>query len=100
MASLLSREWFRVGFSSVELRCFLPVLSRYFYLLVSKRYGYISAAWNRILTAVEKTRNKESGMLRLFPANLTGEGLFGLAEAAVSKMTESVGMTEFFFILY
>lgn len=41
---------------------------------------------------VEKTRDKDDGLLRLFPANLTGDSLFGLTEAAVSKMTESVRM--------
>lgn len=39
---------------------------------------------------VERTRDKDDGLLRLFPANLTGDSLFGLTEAAVSKMTESV----------
>uniref|UniRef100_A0A183EE55 FYR C-terminal domain-containing protein n=1 Tax=Gongylonema pulchrum TaxID=637853 RepID=A0A183EE55_9BILA len=42
------------------------------------------------LAEVENTRDKADSMLRLFPANLTGEGLFGLAEAAISKMTESL----------
>ncbi|CAG9534833.1 unnamed protein product [Cercopithifilaria johnstoni] len=49
-----------------------------------------SAAWNHILMEVERTRDKDDGLLRLFPANLTGDSLFGLTEAAVSKMTESL----------
>ncbi|VDO44526.1 unnamed protein product [Onchocerca flexuosa] len=49
-----------------------------------------SAAWNHILMEVEKTRDKDDGLLRLFPANLSGDSLFGLNEAAVSKMTESL----------
>lgn len=44
---------------------------------------------------VERTRDKDDGLLRLFPANLTGDSLFGLTEAAVSKMTESVRMEIF-----
>uniref|UniRef100_A0A915PM90 Histone-lysine N-methyltransferase n=1 Tax=Setaria digitata TaxID=48799 RepID=A0A915PM90_9BILA len=49
-----------------------------------------SAAWNHILMEVERTRDKDDGLLRLFPTNLSGDGLFGLTEAAVSKMTESL----------
>ncbi|KAK6102077.1 SET domain family protein [Brugia pahangi] len=54
------------------------------------RENSASAAWNHILVEVERTRDKDDGLLRLFPANLTGDSLFGLTETAVSKMTESL----------
>lgn len=62
----------------------------YFFVLQVRRP--ILAAWNNVLTEVEKTRDKIDGLLRLFPANLSGDSLFGLTESAVSKMTESVRM--------
>ncbi|VDN01426.1 unnamed protein product, partial [Thelazia callipaeda] len=49
-----------------------------------------SAAWNHVLMEVERMRDRNDGLLRLFSTNLTGENLFGLTEAAVSKMTESL----------
>ncbi|MFH4983630.1 hypothetical protein AB6A40_010339 [Gnathostoma spinigerum] len=49
-----------------------------------------SAAWSRILNAVNATREKIGSVLKLFPQQLSGEVLFGLNEGAITKMTESL----------
>lgn len=52
-------------------------------------------AWRRVLLAVQQLREKAraqqgSEMLRFYPALMNAAMLFGLAEPAVSKMTESL----------
>uniref|UniRef100_F1KPX5 Histone-lysine N-methyltransferase trr n=1 Tax=Ascaris suum TaxID=6253 RepID=F1KPX5_ASCSU len=54
------------------------------------RESSATAAWNRILTAADQTREKAGNMLHLFPSHTSGEALFGLTESAISKMTESL----------
>ena len=57
-----------------------------------------SVAWNRILLAVQQSRDKAGTVLKFFPNQITGEYLFGLQETAITKMTESVSVIQKIFI--
>ena len=48
--------------------------------------------WYKVLEPISKLR-KDADMLKLFPTFLTGEDLFGLTEAAIQRITESVRTT-------
>lgn len=48
-----------------------------------------AAVWDQILEPVAQMRSS-SGTLKLFPAYLKGEDLFGLTTSAVSRIIESV----------
>jgi len=45
--------------------------------------------WYKVLEPISKLR-KDADMLKLFPTFLTGEDLFGLTEAAIQRITESL----------
>lgn len=49
-----------------------------------------SGAWNRLLLSVQQVREKNGTTLKFFPNQISGDYLFGLEEAAITKMTESV----------
>ena len=61
----------------------------------------VSGSWEEIVTSIQKQREKE-GLLKVFPEFICGEDLFGLSEATIQRMIESVcsflQLTVIFFI--
>ena len=50
---------------------------------------FIQGAWEEIVTSIQKHREKEN-LLKVFPEFICGEDLFGLGEATIQRIIESV----------
>ena len=57
-----------------------------------------TAVWLHILEPLEKMR-REGDLVKMFPAYLSGEDLFGLTDPIVLRIVESVSITIFYWCL-
>lgn len=60
---------------------------------------YVSGSWEEIVTSIQKQREKE-GLLKVFPEFICGEDLFGLSEATIQRMIESVSSFQQFSTMF